>query len=307
MKIKKTTLKVAIVVIILLILAWYFFLHSSPKQVYKMNGNFLEYSQHRPKPQYALELNSTLNSIEIYKITFASRNFLEYNTTIAALLFVPKDKSNLPGVVLLPGGGQTKENSASLAQFIAELGFAVLVLDQRGVGETGGYYLPLEQDFQLFAQGKEPVQHLSVYDALAAFDVLAAQKQLNKKNIAILGESMGGRYAIIAASLEPKFKSAFIISASGFHTTYSSQLPQKANTFLYSIDPDQYVSKISPRKIIFFQSNNESVTKIQDAQATYQLAKEPKQFYTYENSSHGFIEQMKPDLEKELSAIKQSA
>lgn len=303
MKNNKQIIIIAAVVIVLAAII-YFISNAHPKPIYEIKGNYLVYSQSRPKPQFTLEFNSTNNLIDVYKIKFQSRNFLEYNTTIYGLLFIPKDKTNLPGIVQLPGGGQTKESASVLAKFIAEQDFAVLVFDQRGIGETGGHYLPLEQDYQIFSEGKEPIQHLSVYDALAAFDVMRAQPQVDKTKISILGESMGGRYAIIAAALEPRFKTAFIISASGFHATYNSQLPEKANTFLYSIDSDQYVPKISPGKIIFFQSINDSVTKFQDVQTTYQLAKEPKQFYSYENSSHGFIDQMKRDLINELEAIR---
>jgi len=93
-----------------------------------------------------------------------------------------------------------------LAKKIASFGYAVFTFDQRGVGETGGYYPNLEQDYKISLDGKEPIQHLSVYDALKAYDFLKRIKQVDKKNIVMAGESMGGRYAMIAAAQEKNVK-----------------------------------------------------------------------------------------------------
>ena len=155
-----------------------------------------------------MSFNSTNGSLEIYNLAFQSRNFLNYTTKIYGLLFIPKSDKPVPGLVLLPGGSVPKENEAGLARIIANLGYAVLTIDQRGIGQTGGYYLGFQDDYKVFASGNEPVQHLSVYDALASYDVLKQIKGVDKDNMAIAGESMGGRYAIIAAAIDKRLKGA---------------------------------------------------------------------------------------------------
>jgi len=46
---------------------------------------------------------------------------------------------------------------------IANLGYAVLVIDQRGIGQTGGSYPSLQDDYEYIYLGKESIQHLGVY------------------------------------------------------------------------------------------------------------------------------------------------
>jgi len=60
----------------------------------------------------------------------------------------------------------------------------------------------LEYDFKLFSESKEPVEHMMVYDALRAVDVLKQDVRIDAQRIAVIGESNGGRFAIIATALD---------------------------------------------------------------------------------------------------------
>ena len=300
MKIKKRNFIIIFIIIFLIIIA-YFSIFYKQKDPYQFKENTLDYSKNRGKVDYEKILFQENKSFNIYKINFQSKNFLDYKTRIYGLLFMPKLNKKVPGLVYLPGGGVKKEGLIPLSSKIAEKGYAVLVIDQRGIGETGGHYLNFEQDYQIFSQEKEPIQHLSVYDGLKTYDVLKEVKGIDKDNIAIIGESMGGRYAIITAAIEKRLNGAIIISASGFHIQENPF--QVGNNYLVSIDPGHYVNKISPNYLMMLQGDNDTVTKLEDAQKTFSLAKEPKRFFIAEGCSHGFCEEMWPELEEDLNIL----
>ena len=167
MDIKKQNLKIIAIIIILVTVAYLYF--NKSEEIYTFEGNKFHYSKDRGKPEYEIELLRTNDSIDLYKVNFPSRNFLNFSTRIYGLVFIPHDEKNLPGVVLLPGGGGTKEGESRLAMIIAKMGYAVITIDQRGIGETGGYYLGVEQDYGIFVQGNEPIQHLSDYDIFISY------------------------------------------------------------------------------------------------------------------------------------------
>jgi len=300
MRVKKSVLKWfgIIVLVALLICAIFIFLHKDP---YFFKTDSFGYSKFRGFFNYNLSFVSHNNSFDLYKVVFDSKNFLTYPTKIYGLLLVPNNKKSFPGVVLLPGGGVGKDSELSVASKIADLGYAVLTIDQRGVGETGGYYLNFEQDFQVFSKGSEPVQHLSVFDILRSYDLLKKIKGVQTDNIMLVGESMGGRYAIIAAALDDRIKGVITISSAGFHFQDNPSVPY--NGYMLSVDPDHYINMISPRPVMMFHGSNDSMVSVDDANVTFSLAGEPKRFFIVEGCGHGYCDKMFENLKSSLSEV----
>jgi hypothetical protein len=282
--------------LIILLVIFFFIFHNNKQEYYGYSVSYFN----RPKPEYTMSLNYTNGSVDIYSINFKSKDFMDYHTLIYGLLFIPKDKKDIPGLVLLPGGSVTKESFITRSIELANLGYAVLVIDQRGIGETGGPYPSMEEDYQIYSSGKEPIQHLGVYDGLAAFDVLRNIKNIDKNNIAIGGDSMGGRYAIIAAALDKRLKGVITVSSSGFHFKNDNQ---PYTPYLLSIDPDNYINKISPRPVLMLQGDNDSTVKLEDARYTFNLAKEPKRFFIAEGCGHGYCEKMSDEFTADLNIL----
>lgn len=299
LKIKKRTLKHAMLLILVFALGLLFFFYFH-RDSYQVSQDSFSYGQQRGKVAYEMNLLSHNATFDVYAIHFLSKPFLTYETKIYGLLLLPANRTNIPGIVLLPGGGVKKESELYLGNKIVHLGYAVLIIDQRGIGETGGIYLNFQQDYQAFKQGNEPIQHLSVYDALRAFDVLRSMKDIDTNTIAIAGESMGGRYALIAAAQDKRFKGVLGISTSGFHIP-KDDAPE--NPYLLSIDPDHYIHRISPRNTVMMHSLNDTTISYNDAQTTFSLAKEPKKFYTVEGCGHGYCDAMDASLEEALSFL----
>lgn len=292
---KKRNMILAIAFVAIIISVYYYM----QKPIYSFQQGVAHYSQNRPRPEYNINLIQENTTFNVYSIDYKTREFLNEKTRIYALFFMPKLNKDVPGLVLLPGGGVKKEQESELASYIAGLGYAVLTIDQRGIGQTGGSYIGIEEDYKIFLQGKEPLQHLCVYDALAAYDIIKLQKGVDKRNIAIGGESMGGRYAVIAAATDKGIKGALIISSSGFDIKNNLH----ENEYLLSIDPDNYISKISPNMLYMIHSNNDSVVPVASAIKTFSFAKEPKEMHIIDECSHGYCPFMKEYIKDSLEKI----
>jgi uncharacterized protein len=286
-----------------ILISTYFFLNKE-KNPYEFKGNRLSYSQERGEIDYnkiLIEENKTFN---VFKVNFNTRQFLDENIRVYGLLFLPEnanENKKVHGVVFLPGGGGTKESRREIAEEIIKMNYAVLVIDQRGLGETGGSFLSFDEDYRIFKQEKEPMQHLAVYDVLRSFDFLMKINEIDKNNIAIVGESMGARYGLIASAIDKRIKGIVAISTSGFHVSINPLA--EGNNYLLSIDPDNYIDKISPNKLFMIHCANDSVVKLEDAQKSFAIAKEPKKLKIFENCAHGYNPIMRDELRNDLKDI----
>jgi len=181
------------------------------------------------------------------------------------------------------------------------MGYATLTLDQRNQGGVN-----FERDLELFRAGLEPVEYLMVYDALKAADVLSVQPEIDPERLAILGESNGGRFAIIAGALDPSLKGVIGISTSGYGTEEldpAGTTDPEVYRFRLSIDPDTYLSALPPSRLVMMHSFNDTVISHELALRTFDLAKEPKAMYNTTEETHGYTASMRSDLEKELALL----
>jgi len=292
---------VVAILILLVMVSLVFFFRTNEQEIYKVTGNTLAYSEDRGETGYEVLKRWENDSVEIREIKFKSRPFQEQEVYIYGYLFLPKGEENIPGFVFLPAGEATKESREKLLMKLAKEGYASLAIDQRGVGDTGGTFLWIDQDYQIFKQGDEPVQHLAVYDALKSGDVLREIEEIDEDKIGFVGESMGVRYALIAASMEKRSRGAIVISSAGFNIPLNPM--QQANDYLVSIDPDHYVSDISPGYLAMLHGTNDTVVPLKNAQITFNNAEEPKSFYTAEGCEHGYCEKMWKELLKDLETM----
>jgi uncharacterized protein len=265
-------------------------------------SGILSFSQ-RGEPEFTVQkiddTYSPENSDTLKLLSFDSNG-----NQIQAFLRIPKNSntsSGLPGIVLLPGATINKEAEQGLAVELSKMGYATLTLDQRNLGSINP-----EKDLNSFKANLEPVEYSMVYDALKASDVLAAQPEIDPKKLAILGESNGGRFAIIACALNPSLKGVIGISTSGYGTEeIGSSLAgdPEAYRFYRSIDPNTYLSILPPAKFVLIHSFNDTVISHDQALKTFALAKEPKAMYNVTEATHGYTASMRPYLEKELTLL----
>jgi len=128
--------------------------------------------------------------------------------TYGGTLTIPKGRGPFTALVIVSGTGKQDRDGTmgghkiflDIADGLSKNGYAVLRLDDRGVGKTTGVY---EQATTLdFAN-----------DALAAVAYLRSRKEINAKKIGLLGHSEGGMAISIAAANSKQV--AFLISIAG--------------------------------------------------------------------------------------------
>jgi dienelactone hydrolase len=227
-------------------------------------------------------------------------NYSSRDEIITALLRIPKSSHPVPSILILPGATVSKEGEQGLSTELADMGYASMVIDQRNLGGVD-----IQLDSNLFQAGQEPTQYKMVFDALKAIDVMRQYPEIDPDNIAIIGISNGGRFAIIAAVIEPSIKGVVGISTSGydvesFIANNSGQITENQTRFLRSIDPDTYLDRLPPRKLVMIHTINDSIIPLQMAKVTYEKADDPKIFYTMEGNGHGYNTAMRDILEAEL-------
>lgn len=270
------------------------------KNTWQVDKNgYLYYPLDREDVKFRREDYEIYGNLTIHKIIYQSRD-----GNIYGLLVLPTTaKELLPGVVLLPGAGVGKESELELAKKIALLDAAVLVIDQRGTGETNGYFPNLDEDYASFLAGKEPVQHLMVYDALRGYDLLKKAPFTDSDRIMIAGESLGGRIAVIAAAIDRNIEGALVISSAGFD--FKPKGDASKDAFLKSIDSDHYIGLITPRKLVMMHNYYDKNIPLSSAVRTYQKAQEPKQFVLVNDTTcnHGYCESMYNGLVESLDYL----
>ncbi len=115
---------------------------------------------------------------------------------ITGTLFLPEGQGPFPAVVLVGGSGPTTRDPFVLrAREFGRLGYAALVYDKRGTGETEGRYFTATFD-------------TLAADAGAALDWLRGQPDIDGARVGMEGHSQGGWIAPLAAaraSVPPKW------------------------------------------------------------------------------------------------------
>ncbi len=173
-------------------------------------GGALEYPASRV--EYRLRPLESGDNYTLSEVVYTSMG-----TQIVGLLRVPKlinepnRSERVPGVVLLPGAGVTKEGEQRLARYLCSLGYASLAIDQRNLG-----VIDVQRDLKLFRGGEVPEEHKMVHDALLAAAVMREQPEIDGSRIVYMGESNGARFAIIACAIDKRARGVIAISTCGY-------------------------------------------------------------------------------------------
>ena len=133
---------------------------------------------------------------------------LKAGVKLVGMLTLPSDKGIFPAVLLITGSGPQDRNETVfghrpflvLADYLTRQGIAVLRVDDRGVGESTGYFSQAtSEDF--------------ASDVLAGVEYLKTCKEIDPKKIGLIGHSEGGIIAPMVAVKSPDV--AFIILMAG--------------------------------------------------------------------------------------------
>ena len=116
---------------------------------------------------------------------------------LAGTLYYPQDHTpSWPGVILIHMLYGERSQWGLFPEQLTAAGFAVLNIDLRGHGETGG-----EVDWDL-----------AISDLQQVWGYFAGQPDIDQERIAFIGASIGANLALIASSNEPAVRTAVSLS-----------------------------------------------------------------------------------------------
>lgn len=158
------------------------------------------------RPASGGEYAATLVPMVEHQVRFESES-----ANLAGTLLVPEHDGARPAIALLHGSGPlTRHSFGPYPYFFASLGFAVLVFDKRGTGESTGTRVDASTG-RVMAPEIYPAGILA--DAVAAFRYLSTRSEVDAARIGFWGSSEGGMLATQAAA---ELGAAFAINSSGF-------------------------------------------------------------------------------------------
>jgi dipeptidyl aminopeptidase/acylaminoacyl peptidase len=163
----------------------------------------------------SLSVATNINDVAHEEVTIWSQG-----VRLAADIYKPKGisaKQKLPGILLVPGWGGSKENlKNNYGPHFAELGFIVLAFDYKSWGQSDGPIVPTEAlshsdeaaklDINVTHIRKivEPFSMLA--DVRAALHYLGGEPQVMPDNLGIWGTSLGGGLAMVMAASDDRIK-----------------------------------------------------------------------------------------------------
>ena len=298
-KIKKKYVYFSFFLLVFIVFSLILYKNSIPGQINVDSKGFL--SLQNPTLKYETSLYEKNENFSIFLLKYESSG-----QNVYGFIVEPRVNSRSPAALLLPGAGVDKLSELTLAKIIASHGYTVLTIDQRGVGQTDGHFPSFEEDYQSYLSNKIPIQHLMIQDAIIAADILKKLDKVDSNKVFVIGESLGGRIAIIAASIDKSLKGVIVISTAGFHYTGSSD--SKQDIFINSIDPDNYIAKISPRPVFMLHNLYDKNVVLDSANITFAKAKEPKSLLIVNDSgcNHGYCDSMLNLLNSSINSILRS-
>jgi dienelactone hydrolase len=207
------------------------------------------------------------------------------NGDVVTILAAPEHPH--AAIVYAPGAGEKPAGHEDRMVRYTAAGYAFLFVDIRGNGgQTPGYPFNPQRDFSLFEKDEWPQYYLTVCDLVAARQVLSGRFDVP---VYAMGSSNGGRYAAVAAGVDPEFSGYVGISTSDWgvldsaiHQGYSGNLIR----FATSLEPSTYFAKISPRPVWVFEAPDDPIITFDNGKRFFLRAHEPKTFIEF-SGEHG--------------------
>ena len=201
-------------------------------------------------------------------------------------------------VVMVQHGFSGNFNDLLIKQIALRLertGFAVLRFAFSGHRPSGGGY-------------KKVLVSQFIRDLVAAINFLARQKQVDINKLGLVGHSMGGFTALMAANVLGKRLKAIVSISSYFDLDsliayYQKNHPVKVRDQYWQIGKfkiskrhfadrrylkKRYLISMIKRPVLVIHGENDRTVKLRDASAIYQLLHQPKALRIIKQGDHNF-------------------
>lgn len=241
--------------------------------------------------------------LEEYPVLAAVVEDVEFPSADGIVLsgwFIPGTSTRT--IVLLHGFGEDRHQMLPHADFLHDAGYSTLLFDQRSRGKSEGE----DTSFGYHERG----------DVEGAVRYLQQRADADGDNMGVLGVSMGGATAIIAAADMPEIKA--VVSESAFSSVDSAvassfehfiNLPafpfapvtvfimeQRLGISSDDVVPADYVASISPRAVFIIHGQDDVTIVPEDGIALHAEADEPKEpLWLIDGAAHAEGVDVTPD------------
>jgi fermentation-respiration switch protein FrsA (DUF1100 family) len=241
------------------------------------------------------------------ELTFEKVKFQIKDGSVLVGWFFPV-KNPKAAIILVHGYGEPRGGKAyhlEHAKYLVKDSFAVLAFDLRGFGESDGNKITF---------GLKESE-----DVLASVDYLKGRTDIGNLKIGILGTSMGGASAIIAAAKTDKI-SALITN--GAFKAIEDLLKQQVKYEKFPIFPTveflklsvkilihknlgdfsaaNWIGKIKNTPIFIIHGEDDKMVSVFQAKELYRRANEPKKLWIVPGASHGVFSQRKEEFKVQV-------
>lgn len=227
------------------------------------------------------------------RVTFTTYD----DVRLAANLYLPEGGAGewSPGLVVCHGFGSGKERHATFGERASAAGFATLVMDLRGHGESDG-----QVDANLFN------------DVAAAVQYLQSRPEVNPMSVAIRGSSLGGWLAIHTAAhlkeiapvvaycppneagLTLLMEEVGMVQRGHPSPLVRGPLPRininSTLQLLYRLDISKAARRITPRHLLLVHCEGDEEVPSHISQRIYADAQEPKTLWLLPGGDHQFAQ-----------------
>ena len=236
-------------------------------------------------PRYHLDLTPADLHLPYESLTLTAADGVQ----LAAWRLIPPSPR---GVVFVQHGyGTCRADPLHLAALIYRGGYAVVSVDFRGHGESGGRCS--------FGQGER-------LDLRAALDAIAADPRLQYLPVGYFGISMGAAIGILMTAEEPRLRA--IVSDSSYarfgpmvsrYQWLAYYLPEvpfgwitracvslRLGAWDRSLDPVHAIGKIAPRAVLIIHGDADASIPVRHARELYAAARDPKELWVIPGAAH---------------------
>jgi fermentation-respiration switch protein FrsA (DUF1100 family) len=194
---------------------------------------------------------------------------------VPATLLLPAGARSAPAALLLHGFKANKERiTQSAGRALQGRGIASLALDLPLHGERngGGDELSYRNPVVFGTAWRSAVR-----EARAAIEWLGAQPEVDAARLGVVGHSLGGFLAMMAASEEPAVRVITLASAGDLpdSTPYTPLLRR-------AMDPLRAVRQLAGRPLLLLNGRGDPTTRPEQAERLFAHAEEPKRLSWYD-------------------------
>ena len=221
-------------------------------------------------------LPTSSKNMRLSAVTFPSPLITPHvnNNTVHCEYFCPTSAGKKPGVIVLHILGGDFDLARLFCRALASKGVAALFLKMPYYGERRQPDSPMRM---VSVDPRETVAGMTqaVLDIRQAAAWLAAQDQIDRQQLGIVGISLGGITAALAASIEPRFAKVCLLLAGGDmgevawtsaelaplrkHWIETGGSKESLFAMLRAVDPVTYAKPVAGRKILMLNARHDEV------------------------------------------------